>query len=161
MLEKLVKGARLEEIEMAQANKSIAEANLELIEKRISDCSITSPLNGTVTHKLVEAGERVLPNGIVATVTKTDSMWITVYISDKNIGKVKIGQEAEIKIDSFEDRAFPGYVTFIAEEAEFTPKNIQTKDEREKLVFGVKIKISNDDGSLKAGLPADVILKIQ
>ena len=161
MLEKLVKGARLEEVEMAQANKSIAEANLELIEKRISDCSITSPLNGTVTHKLVEAGERVLPNGIVTTITKTDSMWITVYISDKNIGKVKIGQEAEIKIDSFEDRAFPGYVTFIAEEAEFTPKNIQTKDEREKLVFGVKIKISNDDGSLKAGLPADVILKIQ
>ncbi|MFC1724030.1 HlyD family secretion protein [candidate division KSB1 bacterium] len=161
VLEKLVKGARLEEIEMAQANRSMAEANLELVEKRISDCSITSPVKGSVTNKLVETGERVLPNGLLLTVTKTDSMWITVYISDRNIGRVKTGQEAEIKIDTYEDRVFRGNVKFIAEEAEFTPKNIQTKDEREKLVFGVKIKIYNSEGLLKSGLPADVILKLQ
>ena len=160
-LEKITKGARMEEIEIAQANKAAAEANLEMIEKRISDCIINSPISGVVTNRLVETGERVIPNGVVATITKTDSMWITIYVSDRNIGHVKIGQAAEIKIDSYPDRIFNGFVKFISEEAEFTPKNIQTKDEREKLVFGVKIKINNTEGILKSGLPADAVIRIR
>lgn len=159
-LEKLTRGARAEEIKVAQANKAAAEANLEIIQKRISDCIVTSPITGVITNKLVETGERVIPNGIVATITKTDSMRIMIYVSDRNIGHVKIGQTAEIKIDSYPDRIFYGTVQFIAEDAEFTPKNIQTKDEREKLVFGVKIKIDNSDGILKSGLPADAVIRI-
>jgi len=160
MLEKLLKGARPEEIEIARANKVQAEASLELIEKKIADCIINSPLNGTVTNKLIEAGERIAPNGIAVTIVKTDSMWLTIYVGEKYIGRIATGQKAQIKIDSYKDRIFPGVVKYIAEEAEFTPKNIQTKDEREKLVFGVKIKIDNSDGILKAGLPADAIIKI-
>lgn len=158
VLEKLVKGARTQEIEIAQANRSQAEANLELTEKKISDCIVLSPANGTVTNKLVEEGERIAPNGMLVTITKTDSMWITIYVGEKYIGKVKIGQKAEVSIDSDPDRIFNGEVRYIAEEAEFTPKNIQTKDEREKLVFGVKIKIDNKEGALKSGIPADALI---
>jgi len=160
-LEKLLKGARAEEIKIAQSNKIQAEANLEFAEKKLSDCVITSPVTGTVTNKLVETGERVIPNGLVATITKTDSMWLTIFIGERDIGRVKTGQRAEIKIDTFPDRIFNGTVRFIAEEAEFTPKNIQTKDEREKLVFGVKILIDNRDRILKAGIPADATIVIQ
>jgi len=158
VLEKLLKGARTEEIEISQANKAQAEASLELIEKKIADCVITSPISGTVTNKLVEGGERTAPNGIVTTITKTDSMWITIFIGEKHIGRIKTGQKAEITVDSYKDEVFIGEVRFISEEAEFTPKNIQTKDEREKLVFGVKIKIANRDGILKSGLPADAVI---
>jgi len=158
--EKLVKGARIEEIKMAQANKNQAEANLELIEKQIEDCIIKAPSGGKLVNKLVEPGERIMPNGMVATIADTDSMCITIYVSDKNIGKVKTGQKAEIRIDTYEDRVFEGIVRFIAEEAEFTPKNIQTKEERVKLVFGVKIKIDNKEGILKSGLPADAKILI-
>lgn len=158
VLEKLVKGARAQEIEIAQANKSQAEANLEITGKKISDCIITSPINGTVTNKLIEEGERVAPNGMLVTITKTDSMWITIYVGEKYIGRVKVGQKTEVTIDSQPDKAFIGEVRYIAEEAEFTPKNIQTKDEREKLVFGVKIKIDNKKGILKSGIPADALI---
>lgn len=158
VLEKLVKGARAQEIEIAQANKSQAEANLEITGKKISDCIITSPINGTVTNKLIEEGERVAPNGMLVTITKTDSMWITIYVGEKYIGRVKVGQKTEVTIDSQPDKAFIGEVRYIAEEAEFTPKNIQTKDEREKLVFGVKIKIDNKEGILKSGIPADALI---
>jgi len=158
VLEKLLKGARAEEIEIAQANNAQAEANLELIEKKISDCVITSPIKGTITNKLIESGERIAPNGMVVTITKTDSMWITIFVGEKHISRVKTGQKAEIMIDSHKDEVFRGEVRYISEEAEFTPKNIQTKDEREKLVFGVKIKIDNRDGILKAGLPADAVI---
>lgn len=161
VLEKLVKGARSQEIEIAQSNKSQAEANLEITRKKISDCVILSPTNGTVTNKLVEEGERVAPNGMLVTITKTDSMWITIYVGEKYIGKVRVGQKAEISIDSEPDRIFNGEVKYIAEEAEFTPKNIQTKDEREKLVFGVKIKIDNKEGVLKSGIPADAVIVME
>ncbi len=158
VLEKLLKGARTEEIEIGQADKSQAEANLELIEKKITDCIITSPISGTITNKLIERGERTSPNGMVVTITKTDSMWITIFVGEKNIAGIKIGQKAEITIDSYGNERFIGEVRHISEEAEFTPKNIQTKDEREKLVFGIKIKIDNKEGILKVGLPADAVI---
>jgi len=161
MLEKLVSGARKEEIAAAQAQRSQAEANLNLLHKKIADCEIRSPIAGVVTNKLVEAGERIMINGQVVTVTRTDSMWISIYVKESDLGNVKIGQGAEVMIDSYPDRKFHGVVRFIAEEAEFTPKNIQTKDERVKLVFEVKIKIANEDNILKIGLPADAEIIVQ
>jgi len=158
LLEKLLSGARAEEIEIAQANKAHAEANLELTEKKISDCIMKSPISGVVTNKLIDFGERTAPNAIVATITKTDSMWITIYVGERYIGSVKTGQKAKISIDSHKNNVFYGVVKYISEEAEFTPKNIQTKEEREKLVFGVKIKIDNREGILKVGMPADAII---
>ena len=80
------------------------------------------------------------------------------YVSEKNLGKVKLGQEGKIKVDSFPEKEFVGKVTFISPEAEFTPKNIQTKEERVKLVFGIKIELDNPDQELKPGMPADAFL---
>jgi HlyD family secretion protein len=87
-----------------------------------------------------------------------DKVWLKIYIQESKLGNVKIGQKAEIKIDSHPDRVFSGEITFISQEAEFTPKNIQTKEERVKLVYEVKIEIDNLEGILKPGMPADATL---
>ena len=88
-------------------------------------------------------------------------MWIMAYVSEKNLGKVKIGQQATVTVDSFPGRSFPGKVIYISPEAEFTPKNIQTKEERVKLVYGVKVQLQNEEELLKPGMPADVSIAMQ
>ena len=86
---------------------------------------------------------------------------IVVYVNEENLGKVKLGQSAEISTDSYKEKTYKGKVTYISSEAEFTPKNIQTKDERTKLVFAIKIKVDNPEYELKAGMPADDIIKLE
>ncbi len=96
----------------------------------------------------------------IAVIANLDAVYLTIYVSENQLGKIKLGQEAQISVDSFPNRAFNGKVIYISPEAEFTPKNIQTKEERLKLVYGVKIEIKNTDGSLKPGMPADAILQL-
>lgn len=153
--------ARPEEIRAARARLSQAQAGVELLEKSVSDCTITAPVAGIVTHKAVEAGEFVIPGTTVLTISKLDEVYLMIYVNEYELGKVRLGQEAEVKVDSYPERVFPGKVVFISPEAEFTPKNIQTKEERVKLVFAVKIQVENRDGALKAGMPADASLKTQ
>jgi membrane fusion protein YbhG len=83
-----------------------------------------------------------------------------IYITEKELGRIRLGDGAEIKIDAFPERTFPGKVTYISPEAEFTPKNVQTKEDRVKLVFGVKVEIENREGLLKPGLPADATIRV-
>jgi HlyD family secretion protein len=83
-----------------------------------------------------------------------------IYVTEKELGRVRLGDGAEVNIDAFPDKAFAGKVTFISPEAEFTPKNIQTKEDRVKLVFGVKVEIENREGLLKPGLPADAVIRV-
>jgi HlyD family secretion protein len=85
-------------------------------------------------------------------------MWIMAYVSEKNLGQIKLGQSAEVFVDSFPQKPFPGKVSYISTEAEFTPKNIQTKEERVKLVYAVKVQIDNTKELLKVGMPADVVI---
>jgi HlyD family secretion protein len=160
-LKKLKQLARPEEIRAARARLSQAQAGAEILEKSISDCSITSPAAGIVTHKAVEAGEFVIPGTTVLTISKLDEVYLMIYVNEYTLGRVRLGQEAEVKVDSYPERVFPAKVVFISPEAEFTPKNIQTKEERVKLVFAVKIQIKNRDGALKAGMPADASLKTE
>jgi HlyD family secretion protein len=94
----------------------------------------------------------------VVRIANLDEMDIMIYVSATDLPKVKLGQTAAVKVDAFRNREFTGRVVYISPVAEFTPKNIQTRDERTKLVFGVKVRVANPDGSLKAGLPADVFL---
>jgi HlyD family secretion protein len=157
-LEKLIKGPRSEEIESASAGKQLALANIDVNKKKINDCFIISPINGIVSHKLVESGEMAKTGTGIINIVKMDKVWLKIYIQESKLGNVKIGQKAEIKIDSHPDRVFNGEVTFISQEAEFTPKNIQTKEERVKLVYEVKIEIDNLEGILKPGMPADATL---
>ncbi|MCX7797033.1 MAG: efflux RND transporter periplasmic adaptor subunit [Melioribacter sp.] len=151
---------RPEEIAQAKANYEKAVAAVELIEKNIRDCFVVSPINGFIVKKFVEVGETVTIMSSLFKVSDLSEVKLSIYISEKDLGKVKLGQKAEIKVDSFKDKVFSGTVIFISPEAEFTPKNIQTIEERTKLVFEVKIKIPNPNMELKAGMPADAIIRI-
>ena len=148
--------ARPEELTQAKANYQKAEAAVELINKNVRDCYVVSPMSGFVIKKFIEPGETVSMLSSLFKLADLSKVKVTIYVSETEIGKIKLGQKAEIKVDSFPDKSFEGKVIFISPEAEFTPKNIQTKDERTKLVFAVKIEISNPQQELKIGLPADV-----
>ena len=151
--------ARPEEIKQAEAKYKQSLATEELIKKNIRDSYVISPIDGIIVKKYIEEGENV---GVMSSLLKISDLSIvelTIYVSEEQLGKVKLGQKAEISVDAFSNQAFNGTVIFISPESEFTPKNIQTKDERTKQVFGVKIKIPNPNYDLKTGMPADAKLK--
>lgn len=155
-----IKSARPEEIEQAEANLIKAKSSISLIQKNINDCYLTSPISGQVVGKFVEVGESVSYMTSMFKITNLNEAELIIYITEKELALVKYNQEAEITIDAFDNKNFNGKVAFISPEAEFTPKNIQTKDERTKLVFAVKIKIDNSDHFLKPGMPADAVIKL-
>jgi HlyD family secretion protein len=147
--------ARPEEIYQAKAGLEKAEAAEALIEKNLRDCVIVTPIGGFVVKKFVEEGETVTMMSSLMKVADLTNMDLSIYISETELGKVKLGQKVEVSVDSFKNKTFGGTVRFISPEAEFTPKNIQTRDERIKLVFEVKVRIQNPGFELKPGMPAD------
>jgi HlyD family secretion protein len=154
--EKLKRGFRPEEIANARSRRDYAKAQVDLLRKKLHDCSIQSPTSGTVTLKAIEPGELVTPGSNVLRITRLDPVNLMIYVNEQELGKIQLGQSAKVSIDAFgEGRAFDGTVVYISPVAEFTPKNVQTKEERTKLVFGVKLEVKNPDGALKPGLPAD------
>lgn len=153
--EKVKKIFRPEEIEQGEANLQKAKASAEILKKNIRDSYVISPLSGIVVKKFVEKGETVTPMSSLVKISNLSKVHLTIYVPETELGKIKPGQKSEITIDTYPDKTYEGKVTFISPEAEFTPKNIQTKDERTKLVFAVKIEISNKDFELKTGMPAD------
>jgi len=157
---KVRKLSRPEEIQAAEARLAQAAAAVDLLKKSISDCTIIAPAGGVVTHKALEAGELVTPGSTVVTVSKLDRVYVMIYITEKELGRIRLGDGAEIRIDAYPERTFPGKVTYISPDAEFTPKNVQTKEDRVKLVFGVKVEIENREGLLKPGLPADAMIRV-
>ncbi len=159
--ELIKKGARKEEIELAGANYDRALSLVKLVEKQISDATVTSPIYGIVTTKFIEAGEIARVGTPLVTVSDLSRLWIRIYLSEKDVGRVKPGDEVVVRVDSFPGRDFRGRVEYISPEAEFTPKIVQTKDTRVKLVFAVKVGVDNPDLALKVGLPADVLVKTE
>jgi HlyD family secretion protein len=147
--------ARPEEIKQAEAKYKQSLANEELIRKYIRDSYVISPINGHIVKRYVEEGENVNTMSSLLKLSDLSVVELMIYVSEEELGRVKLRQKAEVSVDAFPDKTFDGTVTFISPEAEFTPKNIQTKDERTKLVFGVKIKIPNTNLELKNGMPAD------
>ena len=157
-LSKMNNLTRPEEIEQAVGNLEAAEANLLLMKKNLDECFITSPLTGQLVKRFIEVGESVSPMAPVFKASNLSEAKLVIYVNEKDLGRVSLGQKAEVSVDSFEGRVFEGQVVYISPEAEFTPKNIQTKEERAKLVFAVKIKIPNPGLELKSGMPADAVL---
>ncbi|HET55123.1 MAG TPA: HlyD family efflux transporter periplasmic adaptor subunit, partial [Ignavibacteria bacterium] len=160
---KVKKIFRQEEIDQARANLNKAIAGVDLLKKNIRDSYVISPINGFLVKTFVERGESVTPMSSLFKVSDLDIVELVIYVSTLELGYVKLGQRAEVTIDTYKDKIYEGKVTYISPEAEFTPKNIQTKDERTKLVFAVKITIPNEDYDLKPGMPADasIITKLQ
>lgn len=153
--DKALRGARPEEIEMAEAGVAQAEAAVALAEKKLRDCEVVAPSSGTVVHRLAEPGEVAGPGATLFVLQQLDTVRLTVFVPESELGRVRLGDPVSVSIDSHPDRSFTGRVSRIRDEAEFTPKNVQTKDERVKLVFGVEVELPNPEGYLKPGLPAD------
>jgi HlyD family secretion protein len=158
-LQKLKHFARPEDLAAAKARLDQATASADLLRKQISDAYITAPVSGTVTHKPVEAGELVTVGTTIATVSRLETLNLMIYVGDTELGRVKLGGSADLVIDTYPDKTFPAKVIYISPIAEFTPKNVQTKEDRTKLVFGVKLEVDNKDGILKGGMPVDAYLK--
>ena len=157
-LKKLENFARPEDVKAALARVNQAVYSVRLLEKSIQDCAVRAPANGVVTEKLVEEGELAAPGTGLYVITDLDTVKLTIYVPETELGNIRLGEKARISIDSRPGAVFPGTVTWISPVAEFTPRDIQTKDERVKLVYAVRIEISNPDGVFKPGMPADAAL---
>jgi HlyD family secretion protein len=158
--EKMKRGSRQEEIDAARARRDQTKAQMASLQKKVNDCVVTAQAAGTVTKRFVEQGELAGIGMALYRISNLSSMDITIYVSESDLPKVTLNQKAIVHIDAFQHKEYEGKVSFISSTAEFTPKNIQTKEERTKLVFSVKVKVPNPDGSLKAGIPADVALQV-
>ncbi len=155
----LQNGATVETINAADAGVAQAQAALEIAKAQQLKTIITSPKEGVVSSVNFEKGEMVTTGASILTLTDPQDMWVQVYIPEQDIPNIKVGQEALIYIDAYPDKGFKGVVSYISPKAEFTPKNVQTKEERVKTVFGVKIRITQDVDKFKPGLPADIEIK--
>jgi len=152
-------GPRPDAVVAAQAQVAEARAALALGQARLAEMRIQSPLTGLVLRKNLEVGEMANPGVSILTLMDPRDMWLRAYVSETEVGRIRIGQQALITVDAFPGRTFAGAISEIASEAEFTPKNVQTKKERVNLVFRVKIAIRDAEGVLKPGLPADAQLR--
>jgi membrane fusion protein YbhG len=135
-----------------------ADATAEYVQIQIDKAEVKAPISGTVLEKNIEVGEMAMPGSPVLKLADLKNPWVRIYIPETELGKVKLGDKASVFSDSYPGKAYPGKVVFIAGEAEFTPKNIQTREERVRLVYAVKVALENPDGELKIGMPVDAEL---
>src|SRR5690606_23678937 len=152
-------GPRSERIEAARAQVAAAEAMVARVDATLSNASIVAPFAGVVTVRHREPGETVAAGQPVVTLMNPADRWVRIYVREDRVGRGALGQPARITTDSHRDTEFSGRVVHIASEAEFTPRNVQTEEERVKLVYAVKVQVTGDDAlALKPGVPADVVL---
>jgi len=149
-------GPRKESIEAAAYRVRQARAQLRVVEEKLNDTLIYAPFSGVILRKNVELGETVAQGVPVYTIGDLANPWIKVYVKEDKLGLVKLGQKAQVTTDTYRGKVYNGWVSFISSEAEFTPKNVQTQEERVKLVFGVKVLVENVNNELKPSMPADV-----
>lgn len=155
----LEEGPRRERITAQRAALAQAEAAVDQLEAALSNASIRIPFSGIVTLKHRQLGETVSPGSPVLTIMDPEDRWVRIYVREDRIGEVRLGQPATVRSDTYPERRYSGEVVFISSEAEFTPRNVQTTEERVKLVYAVKVRITGDPShDLKPGIPADVVL---
>ena len=149
------------QLEHAIKAKDAVKAAVDMARVRLDYAVLTSYSKGTVISRMNQPGEVVMPGAPVIIISDLDDLTIKVYLPEIYLGKIKLGQNVKIQIDSHPDKFFPGVIKHISDKAEFTPKNIQTKEERVKQVFAVEIASDSHGGILKPGLPCDVVISIQ
>src|SRR5438309_10323376 len=177
-LDELQRGYRLEEIASAEAHYHQAQASLEKLERgnrredvdlakasyaydqaRFRERQVLAPSAATVEVLDVRPGDLIAPNTPIATLLERDQIYVRIYIPETKIGHVRVGQQAEVRVDSFPKEVFPAEVEQINQKAEFLPRNVETKEERVHQVFGIKLRIHDPSGRIRAGMAADVKLK--
>lgn len=144
-----------QELAVAGAQVAQAQAQAAVLERTLAETVITAPLSGRVISRNIEPGEVVSPGTGVLTIADLEHVWLRAYVPEFELGRIKLGQEVEVAVDSYPGRRFLGRLAFISDQAEFTPKAVQTKDERVKLVFRIKVELDNRELRLKPGMPAD------
>lgn len=153
---KTVRGNRAEDIAMARAQVVSAEGALKLAETRYAEHEVRSPASAYVEVLDVRPGDLLQPNAPIANLLEADQLYVVVYVPQTEIGRVRVGEKAQVRVDTFGDRLFDAVVEQIRQQAEFLPRNVQTKKEREHQVIGVKLRVRNPNGDLRAGINADV-----
>jgi len=151
----LLEGSRPDQIDAARWQVSQAESALVQAQSRLREAMVVSPIDGVVLRKNLEVGETANPGVPILTLVNPRDVWLRAYVPETEVGRLKVGDAAKLRVDAFPDREFTGRLTEIGSEAEYTPRNVQTKKERVNLVFRIKIQIDNPQGILKPGLPAD------
>lgn len=157
-LEKAQAGATQEQIEVARTGVEQAQAALDMLSVQRQKYTLYAPITGMVMKRIAHEGENILPGATLLTLGNLDSVELTVYVPEPDVGKVDLEQPVEVSVDSFPSETFLGEVVWISDEAEYTPKNVQTQEERVNTVFAVKVSVPNPDHKLKPGMPADAVL---
>jgi HlyD family secretion protein len=152
---------REQELAVRRAAIAQSRANIAVIDSQLADTVAVSPVDGVVLVKSADVGEVLAPGTTVVTVGDIDHPWLRGYVDEKDLGRVKLGAKAQITTDSYPKKAYWGRVSFIASEAEFTPKQIQTQQERVKLVYRIKIDVDNPQHELKSNMPADAEIVLE
>lgn len=158
-LDDLLSGATAEEVAVAEANLALAQARLRLAETQLERLTLRSPVTGTVVERMINTGETALPGVTLLTIADLTKVDLTVYVPANRLGEVHLGQEVEVAIDSFPKRPFQGWVVHIAAQAQYTPRNVATKEERVNTVYGVRIRLPNLESLLKPGMAADAVFR--
>ncbi|HLK48942.1 MAG TPA: efflux RND transporter periplasmic adaptor subunit [Bryobacteraceae bacterium] len=151
------------ELEIMRQRAEIArsKASIALIDSQLADTVAASPVDGVVLVKSADVGEVLAAGTTVVTIGDIDHPWLRGYINETDLGRVKIGSKARVTTDSYPGKIYDGHVSFIASEAEFTPKQIQTQQERVKLVYRIKIEVENPKHELKSNMPADAEIVLE
>jgi len=152
----LLAGARPEQLEAAQAQVDAAQAAVEAFDVQIRKLTLTAPVDGVVLSRVIEPGEVASPGATLLVIGQLGDLTITVYVPEDRYGSIRLEQTAQVSVDSFPGQSFPATVAHIADQAEFTPRNVQTSSGRKTTVFAIRLNVSNSDGKLKPGMPADV-----
>jgi multidrug resistance efflux pump len=151
-------GATPEQIAAVEAQVGIAQAALDSLQVQSDKFTLLAPISGLVMERPVHVGEVALPGYPLMTLADLDNVTLTIFVPEDQLGRVQLGQAVSVTVDAYPGRTFMGEVSHIASEAEFTPKNVQTREERVNMVFAVKVKLPNTDHALKPGMPADAVL---
>ena len=146
-------------LDQAQKAAQQAQANLMLIDTQIEKLTIYAPMDGTIITRNVESGEFLQPGAIALTMANLNELTITVFVPEDQYGKISLGQKATVTVDSFSSESFDAEVIHISDQAEFTPRNVQTVEGRSSTVYAIKLKVTDSEGKLKIGMPADVTFK--
>jgi HlyD family secretion protein len=153
-LARLRQGSRAEDIAAARARVASADAQIATLDKAIADATVTAPLSGIVTEKLADPGEMLAPRAPIVVVTDLDHVWANVYVDEPAVPRLTLGQPATLFTDAG-GAGLPGTVSYVSSKAEFTPRNVQTAEDRSRLVYRVKVSVANAAGTLKAGMPVE------
>ena len=154
------KGARTEQVAAARARLDQATKALDLSRTQLGNAVLLSPMDGVVTSKHAEVGEVLAAGSPVVSIENLKDVWLRAYVDESDLGRVKVGQKVGVTTDTWPEKRYEGKVSFISQEAEFTPKSVQTQKERAKLVYRIKVDIANPQMELKAGMPADASIEV-